>query len=60
MMFSVYNNAHVTLVGVHAEDGSGGLYSKGAVTQTAFPNTIALNGQQIQLYTCEKLALFHD
>jgi hypothetical protein len=60
MMFSVYNNAHVTLVGVHASDGSGGLYSKGGINQTAFPRPITLKGQDYNLQTREVTALFHD
>ena len=59
MMFSVYNNAHVTLVGAHAKDGSVGMYSKGAITQTVFPRTITHGGRNYQLYTREDLALEH-
>ncbi|PIA99282.1 hypothetical protein CB0940_02932 [Cercospora beticola] len=59
MMFSVYGNAHVTLVGVHAGDGSVGLYSSTAA-QRASPKTVAFNGHDYQLYTREATTPFHD
>jgi hypothetical protein len=60
MMFSVYNNAHVTLAGVHGHDGSVGLYSEEAVKQIVFSKPIAFQGQELQLHAREPTAPFHD
>jgi len=58
-MWSVYQNAQVTLANVHARDGSQGMYSNSA-RESAFLDRIRFQGKLFQLYTRPEFPSFHD
>lgn len=58
-MCSVYQNAYVTLVAVHAKDGSEGLYSN-ARPLAPFPMPLVFAGTSHHLYAKAKPPSFHS